>query len=57
MSLFGALVRTAVNVAALPVSVAHDALSLGGVIDNNGKSHTVERLEQLKREAEEDRDG
>lgn len=52
MSLFGALVKTVVNVATLPVSVAHDIVSLGGVIDNNGKSHIAEKLEQIKEEAE-----
>ena len=53
MSLFGQLVRTAVNVATLPVAVVHDAVSLGGAIDNDGKSHTIEHLERIKREAEE----
>jgi hypothetical protein len=53
VSLFGALVRTAVNVVTLPVAVAHDILSLGGAIDNNGKPHTAEHLEKIKREAEE----
>lgn len=52
MSLFGQLVRTVVNVATLPVAVVRDAVSLGGVIDNNGTPHTVEHLEKIKREAE-----
>jgi hypothetical protein len=52
MTLFGALVRTVVNVVTLPVAVAHDAVSLAGAIDNDGKSHTLEHLERLKREAE-----
>ena len=52
MSLFGALVRTAVNIVTIPVAVAHDVVSLGGAIDNDGQSHTLEHLERIKREAE-----
>lgn len=57
MGLFGALVRTAVNVATLPAAVVRDAVTLGGAIDNDGKSHTAEHLEKIKREAEEEADG
>lgn len=53
MKLFGQLVRTAVNVVTLPVAVVRDAVTLGGAIDNDGKPHTLEHLEKLKREAEE----
>ncbi len=49
--LFGQVVRTVVNVATLPVSVAKDVVTLAGAIDNNGKPHTAEKLEQIKREA------
>jgi hypothetical protein len=56
MSLFGKLVRTTVNVATLPVAVVHDVVSLAGAIDNNGKSHTAEHLERIKREAEDPHD-
>ena len=55
MSLFGQLVRTAVNVATLPVAVAKDLVTLAGAIDNNGKPHTLEHLERIKREAEDGR--
>lgn len=54
MSIFGALVRTAVNVALTPVAVAHDIVSLGGSIDNNGESHTMEHLQKIKDEAEDE---
>jgi hypothetical protein len=55
MSLFGALVRTAVNVATLPVAVAKDAVTLGGTITDE-RSAVAEALERLKREAESDED-
>ena len=56
MSLFGQLVRTAINVAALPVAVAADALTLGGVTQGRDECYTEEALKRLKREAEEGRD-
>jgi hypothetical protein len=54
MGLFGALVRTAVNVVTLPVAVAKDVITLGGVASDNGRSYTVEKLKQIKDEASED---
>ena len=52
MSLFAALVRTTVNVVTLPVAVAHDIVTLCGIIDDNGRPHTSDHLDKLKREAE-----
>lgn len=43
MSLFGALVKLAVT----PVAIVKDVVSLGGAIDNNGNSHTLEHLEEV----------
>ena len=56
MSLFGALVRTAVNVVVtVPVAVAWDVATLGGVF-TGARPHTADALDQLKREAESDDD-
>jgi hypothetical protein len=52
MSIFGKLVRTAVNVAALPVEVVRDVVTLGGIATEQDKPYTIQRLEQLKEEAE-----
>ena len=52
MSIFGKLVRLTVNVVTLPVAVAQDLVSLGGSIDNNGNSHTLEHLEKTASDAE-----
>lgn len=52
MSLFGALVRTAVNIASLPVAAVNDVITLGGVITDE-RSALVEAVECLKREVEE----
>lgn len=53
MKLFGQLVRTAVNVALLPVAVVKDVLTLGGVaLDQPPAIKTA--IEKLKEEARED---
>ena len=53
MKLFGQIIRTVVNVALVPVAVARDVITLGGVADENGRPHTVDALEKLKDEATE----
>lgn len=53
MKLFGQLVRTAVNIATLPLSVAADVLTLGGVVTDKREPYTAEALRKLKEEAEE----
>lgn len=52
MSLFGALVRTAVNVVTLPVAVVKDVVTLGGVATGEDKTYIEKKLEQIKEEAE-----
>lgn len=54
MKLFGQIVRTVVNTAMLPVEIVKDVYTLGGVITEQRKPYTLQRLEQLKDEAEED---
>lgn len=56
MKLFGQLVRTVVNVATLPVAVAQDVFSLGGVALDRDEPFTVSKLKQLKDEASPDFD-
>ena len=53
MSLFGSIVRTAVNTALLPIAVAKDIVTLGGAATEEEKPYTLQQLEKLKREAEE----
>ena len=52
MGLFGKLVSTAINVATLPVAVAKDVVTLGGVSTRSGRSAVVQKLEQIKEEAQ-----
>ena len=49
MGLFSAIVKTSVEAAMLPVSVAKDALSGGNA---GGEPHTVTRLKRLKQAAD-----
>lgn len=52
MSLIGTLVKTAVNIAALPVAVAKDVITLGGATTDRPESYTSEQIQKLKDEAE-----
>lgn len=54
MKIFGQLIRTAVNTVTLPVAVVQDAFTLGGLATEQRKPYTLQHLEKLKREAEED---
>lgn len=51
MGLFGQIVGVVIETAKLPVAIAWDAVSLAGVIDNNGRPHTADQLDKIKDEA------
>ena len=51
MSLFGKIVRTAINTALLPVAVVKDVVTLGNIASAD-KTYTQQQLEQIKEEAE-----
>jgi hypothetical protein len=55
MSLFGKIVRTAVNVATLPVALVKDGVTLGNAANagsRNSGTFTGKKLQQIKDEAE-----
>lgn len=52
MSLFGRIVRTAINTATLPVAVVKDVVTLGGVASGKRTPYTLDKLQQIKDEAE-----
>lgn len=52
MSFFGALVRTVVNVATLPVAVAKDIVTLGNSYNGEDMTATERKLKQIKDEAD-----
>ena len=50
--MFGKIVATAINVATLPVAVAKDVVTLGGVSTKGEfEPYLVEKLKQIKDEA------
>lgn len=51
MGLFGKLVATAVNVVTLPVAVAKDIVTLGGVSTEQRTPYTAQKLQQIKDDA------
>jgi len=53
MKLFGQLVRTVVNTALLPVAVAKDVVTLGGIGRDQPEPYTVQQLKTIKKEASE----
>jgi hypothetical protein len=54
VKLFGQLIRTTVNLVTLPIAVAKDIGTLGGVATDQREPYTVQKLRQLKDEAGED---
>lgn len=54
MKLFGQVIRTVVNTALLPVAVAKDVVTLGGVATDQRKPYIAQQIEKLKDEAQED---
>lgn len=54
MSLFGKIVRTAINVATIPVAVVKDIVTLAGVSTCQEEPYTVQKLKQIKEEAEDE---
>lgn len=52
MGLFGKLVKTAFNVAELPLAVVKDVVTLGGVAQDRNESHTRELVEKIKEDAD-----
>ena len=52
MSLFGKIVRTAVNVATLPLDVAKDVVTIGGKMTGQDESYIEKKLDLIKEEAE-----
>lgn len=54
MKIFGQIVRTVVNVVTLPVAVVQDVFTLGGVATEQRSPYTVQKLQQIKEDADED---
>jgi hypothetical protein len=57
VSIFGKLLKTAVDVATSPIAVVKDIATLGGVTTDQRKPYTAQKLEQLGDDVEEIREG
>jgi len=53
MGLFSALVKITIDTVILPIEIVKDVVTLGGVATEQDKPYTVQRLEQIKKDAEE----
>lgn len=52
MSIFGKLVKLVVNTVAIPIEVAKDVVTLGGVATCQPESYTSKRIKKLVEDAE-----
>lgn len=56
MSIFGKILKTALDVITSPIDVAKDVVTLGGVLTGEPKTYTGKKLERLDDDLEEIRD-
>jgi hypothetical protein len=52
MGLFSALTKIVIDVATLPIDIAKDALTLGGIATEQDKPYTLQKLDQIKKDSE-----
>ena len=52
MSIFSAIIKTAVNIATLPVAMVKDVITMGGTTMGEEKTYTEQKIEQIKKESE-----
>jgi hypothetical protein len=52
MSIFSALVKITVDVVTLPIDVIKDVVTLGGVSTDQKKPYTLQKLDQIKEDAD-----
>ena len=52
MGLFSAIVKVGVDIVTLPVDIVKDAVTLGGVATEQKKPYTLQKLDQIKEDAE-----
>lgn len=56
MSIFGKLLKTAVDVATSPIDVVKDIATMGGAVNGRRQTYIGEKLEQLGEDLEEIRE-
>ena len=53
-NLFGKMVKLVVNTVAIPIDVTKDVLTLGGVVTDQRKPYTAQRIEKLVDDAQDE---
>ena len=53
MGLFSALVKIGVDVVTLPIDIVKDIVTIGGISTEQHKPYTLQKLDQIKEDAEE----
>lgn len=56
MSIFGKLLKTGFDIVTTPVAIAKDVVTIGGLLTDQRKPYTAQKLKQLGEDAEEIRD-
>ena len=52
MGLFSAIVKVAVDITTLPIAVAKDIVTFGGIATEQDKPYTAQRLDQIREDSE-----
>ena len=53
MSILGDLFKVVIDVVEVPVAVVKDVVTMGGALENEPESYTVQKLKELKEDLEE----
>jgi hypothetical protein len=53
MSLFGKLLKTALDVATVPIAIVKDVATMGGAVNDHGTTYTGDKLRQLQSDRDE----
>lgn len=53
MGLFGSLLKTAIDVATLPIDVAKDVVTFGGTFTDKEEPYTVRKSKEILKDGEE----
>ena len=50
MSIFGSLLKTVIDTATLPIDIAKDVVTMGGVMTERQEPYTVSKLKKIDRD-------
>ena len=56
MGLLGSLIKTALDIASIPVSAVKDIATMGGALTDEDKPYTVDKLQDIVKDVDECKD-